>query len=75
METALTVIYVLICVGLISTVLLQSGKSAGLSGAIGGGAQSLFGKKKGLDEKLSKFTTGLAIGFMLLAILLTIFSA
>jgi len=75
METVITVIYVLICLGLISTVLLQSGKSAGLSGAIGGGAQSLFGKKKGLDEKLGKMTTGLAIGFMLLAIVLTIIAA
>ncbi|NLC51819.1 MAG: preprotein translocase subunit SecG, partial [Firmicutes bacterium] len=36
------------------------------------GAQSLFGKKKGLDDLLGKFTTGLAVGFMVLAIILTI---
>ncbi len=69
---AVIVIYVVICLALISTVLLQSGRSAGLSGAIAGGAQSLFGKKKGMDDLLSKLTTGLAIGFMLLAIVLTI---
>ena len=74
METVLTVIYVLICVGLIATVLLQSGRSAGLSGAIAGGAQSLFGKKKGMDDLLSRFTTGLAIGFMIVAVLLTLFN-
>ena len=74
METALTIIYVLICVGLIVTVLLQSGRSAGLSGAIAGGAQTLFGKKKGMDDLLSKFTTGLAIGFMIVAVLLTLFN-
>ena len=31
---------------LIASILLQSGKSAGLSGAIGGGAEQHFGKKK-----------------------------
>lgn len=72
MHTAITVVYLLICIGLIATVLLQSGRSAGLSGAITGGAQSLFGKKKGLDDLLSKFSTGLAIAFMILAIVLTI---
>ena len=72
MRMAFIVIYVIICLALISTVLLQSGRSAGLSGAIAGGAQSLFGKKKGMDDLLSKLTTGLAVGFMLLAIILTI---
>ena len=72
MYTVITVIHVLVSLGLIATVLLQSGKSAGLSGAIDGGAQSLFGKKQGLDEKLSKFTTVLAVTFMLLAIVLTL---
>jgi len=67
----LTAVYILICVGLIATVLLQSGRSASL-GAIAGGAQSLFGKKKGLEEKLSKLTTYLAIVFMLLTIVITI---
>ncbi len=75
MQTVLTVIHVLISLGLIATVLLQSGKSAGLSGAIGGGAQSLFGKKQGIDEKLGKVTTVLAVSFMLLAIVLTVISA
>ncbi len=72
MESVVMVVYLLVCLGLIATVLLQSGKSAGLSGSIDGGAQSLFGKKKGLDEKLGRFTTVLAIAFMLLAIVLTI---
>ncbi|NMB41979.1 MAG: preprotein translocase subunit SecG [Firmicutes bacterium] len=71
MKTTFTVIYVIICISLIATVLLQSGRSAGLSEAITGGAQSLFGKKKGLDELLSRITTGLAVGFMVLAVILT----
>lgn len=69
--SVLTAIYILICIGLIATVLLQSGRSASL-GAIAGGAQSLFGKKKGLDDKLSRFTTGLAIAFMLITIVLVV---
>ncbi len=65
------IIYLVLCVGLIATVLLQSGRSAGL-GAIAGGAQSLIGKKKGLDEMLGKVTTYLAVGFMLFTIILVL---
>lgn len=72
MKTALMVIHVIISIALIASVLLQSGRSAGLSGAIDGGAQTLFGKKKGLDDLLGKVSTGLAIAFMILAIVLTI---
>lgn len=75
MQLALVIVYTVVCISLIATVLLQSGRSAGLSGAIAGGAQSLFGKKKGLDDLLSRITTGLAIGFMILAIVLTILVA
>jgi preprotein translocase subunit SecG len=74
-QLALVIVYIVVCISLIATVLLQSGRSAGLSGAIAGGAQSLFGKKKGLDDLLSCITTGLAIGFMILAIVLTILVA
>lgn len=59
MFIALTILDVLIACGLIATVLLQSGKSAGLSGSIAGGADALFGgKKKGLMNswvKLPRF--------------------
>ncbi|HAA34765.1 MAG TPA: preprotein translocase subunit SecG [Firmicutes bacterium] len=75
MQLALVIVYTVVCISLIATVLLQSGRSAGLSGAIAGGAQSLFGKKKGLDDLLSRITTGLAIGFMILAIVLTLLVA
>lgn len=70
-ETVVNIIYLVLCVALIATVLLQSGRSAGL-GAIAGGAQSLVGKKKGLDETLSKVTQFLAIGFMLFTIIMVV---
>ena len=57
---------------LIASILLQSGKSAGLSGAIGGGAEQLFGKKKGrgYEAILSKITTGGAVVFILCSLFL-----
>lgn len=55
MELFLTIIYLLICIGLIVSVLLQSGKSAGIAGSIAGGAETLFGKKKGIDDKLARY--------------------
>ncbi len=70
-ETVLTIIYLVVCLILIASVLLQSGRSAGL-GSIAGGAQSLVGKKKGLDEKLSKVTTVVAVGFMLFTVVLVV---
>ncbi len=67
----LQIIFIFVCLGLIAIVLLQSGRSTGL-GAIAGGAQTLFGKKKGFDEKLSRFTTWLAVAWMALCVLLTV---
>jgi preprotein translocase subunit SecG len=62
------------CVGLIVTVLLQSGSTAGL-GSISGGAETLFGgNKKGMDELLSKITLGCAVGFIILTLVLCIIS-
>jgi len=55
--TALMILEAIISIALIAVVVLQSGKSAGLSGAIAGGAETLFGgKKKGMDELLTKAT-------------------
>ncbi len=72
MKIVLIVLQVLVSLGLIATVLLQSGKSAGISGAIAGGAQTFFGKKKGLDELLNKISIGLAAAFIVLTLLLSI---
>lgn len=71
MTVVLNIIFLIASIGLIASVLLQSGKSAGLSGSIGGGAQAMFGKKKGVDDLLSKLTVVFAVLFMVLAIVLT----
>lgn len=68
---ALKIFHLIVAVAVIVGVLLQSGKSAGMSGVIDGGASQFFGKKnKGLDEKLSKFTTVAAIVFMLTSLII-----
>lgn len=72
MIIALTIIQVLVCIALIATVLLQSGKSAGLSGTIAGGAETFFGKKKGMDELFGKMTKILAGAFFVLTLVIAI---
>lgn len=67
----IVIIHVILALGVITTILLQSGKSAGLSGAIAGGAETFFGKKKGLDELLAKLSAVFAIGFLVTSILLS----
>lgn len=46
MHAVLITLLVIVSIALIIVVLLQSSKSAGLSGAISGGAEQLFGKQK-----------------------------
>jgi len=72
LQTFLVILQVIFALGLIASVLLQSGKSAGISGAIAGGAETLFGRKKGLDQLLGKVSAVLAMGFLLLTLLQSI---
>lgn len=70
MELALKIVHIILAVGVVAGVLLQSGKSAGMPGAIAGGAQTFFGKKKGLEERLARVTSAFAILFMISSIVL-----
>lgn len=72
LNTFLLVIHSIFAIGLTTTVLLQSGKSAGLSGVISGGAEQVFGKKKGMDEILNRFSTVFAILFIVSSIVLVV---
>lgn len=75
MHIFLKILLIITSIGLISVVLLQKGKSAGLSGAISGGAEHLFGKQKarGLDLFLSRLTVGFAVVFFVLTIVVAYF--
>ncbi|GBW17120.1 preprotein translocase subunit SecG [Staphylococcus aureus] len=70
MHTFLIVLLIIDCIALITVVLLQEGKSSGLSGAISGGAEQLFGKQKqrGADLFLNRLTIILSILFFVLMI-------
>ena len=69
-----TVLQVLSGLAVTAIVLMQSGKSAGLSGAIAGGADNFFGKGKAKtwDAKLAKLTKWFALGFALLTLILNL---
>ena len=73
LHTLITVLLIIVSIALIVVVLLQSGKSAGLSGAISGGAEQLFGKQKarGLDLVLHRTTIVLSVLFIALALAIT----
>ncbi|MBE6655882.1 MAG: preprotein translocase subunit SecG [Ruminococcaceae bacterium] len=62
----------LLLVGVVLTVavLMQHGKSYGLSGTITGGAETFFGKEKGgrIDKLLARATTILGIVFVVLSL-------
>lgn len=72
MQIFLMIVDVLVCLGLIAVILLQSSKSAGVSGVIGGASEQFFGKKKGLDELLAKISAVLAAVFFVLTLIIAI---
>ena len=74
MKIAITVLQLLCGLGIILIVLFQSGKSAGLSGAIGGVADSFLAKNKAktLDAKLARATKWVGAVFLILTLVLLI---
>lgn len=74
LKTVLIVIEVLCSIALIAVVLFQSGKEAGLSGALTGGSDSYLSKnKKGnLDQVLASSTKWIALAWVILTLLLSL---
>ena len=73
LRITLTVIFIIVCIALVVLVLMQEGKTAGL-GAVSGAAETYWGKNKGrsMESKLVKITTGLAVVFLLLVVILNL---
>ena len=69
----LTVLEVIASIALVAVVLLQSGKEAGLSGAIAGNSDSYMSKSKnaGMDKMLAKSTKWIALAWILLTLILS----
>ncbi len=66
------IVHIIFAISIIVIVLLQSGKQAGLSGSIAGGAETFFGKNKGrtIDAMLGKYTAFAAIAFLVTSVAL-----
>ena len=73
-ETILVVLEALASIALIVVVLMQSGKEAGLSGALSGSSDSYLSKNKngGLDHILASSTKWIALGWVLLTLILSL---
>ena len=68
-------VHVAVCIGLMISILLQSGKGGGLAGAFGGGSsQTLFGGR-GAAGFLSRATTVLAVVFFVTSLTLGLYSS
>jgi preprotein translocase subunit SecG len=68
-----TVIHVLVCIGLVLVVLLQTGKGAEVGAVFGGSSATIFGSS-GAGNFLSRLTTGMAIVFMITSLTLGYFA-
>ena len=73
MEIVLTILEAIASIALIIIVLLQSGKEAGLSGAIAGGSETYLSKskKKGMDKMLASSTKWVALVWIILTLALS----
>ncbi len=74
LKNVLIVVQIIVSLVLTTVVLMQSGKEAGLSGSIAGGAETFFGKNKArtIDGMLSRLTTVLAILFCVISFFLSL---
>ena len=76
MPLFLQIVQLIVAVILVAVVLLQSGKTAGLSGALGGGTETYFARNKGktLEAKLARATKWVALVFVVITLVLNIVS-
>lgn len=74
MEVVVRILLIIASLTLIASILLQSGKSAGMSGEIAGGAESIWGKNKGrsYEGKLEKATAISAVIFVVASLALVV---
>lgn len=68
------VIHILVSLFMMVVILLQQGKSAGISGVIAGGAETFFGKNRArtMEGTLERLTTISAVVFIITSLVLTI---
>ena len=71
-QLIVSIVYFIVSLALVAIVMLQSGKSAGLSGAIAGGADTFLSKNKAksADARLARMTKWVAVVFMVLTLVI-----
>src|SRR5918994_5775860 len=74
MVIAVTILHILVCIGLILVVLLQTGKGAEIGAVFGGGSSSTIFGSSGAGNFLTKLTTAMAIVFMITSLTLGYFA-
>ncbi|MBQ2288597.1 MAG: preprotein translocase subunit SecG [Lachnospiraceae bacterium] len=72
MKTVIMIAFILICIALIILVMMQEGKSDGLSGAMSGMGNSYWDKNKGrsMEGNLVKWTAAFVVVFLVLTVVL-----
>ena len=72
LKTILMIAFIIICLAITVIILLQEGKSAGLSGSISGAAETYWGKNKGrsMEGGLVKATTIMGVLFFVISVAL-----
>jgi preprotein translocase subunit SecG len=73
MVIVITVIHILVSLGLILVVLLQTGKGAEMGAVFGGSSATIFGSS-GAGNFLTRLTSGMAIVFMMTSLALGYFA-
>ncbi len=73
MIIAVTILHVVVSLGLILVVLLQTGKGAEIGAVFGGSSSTIFGSS-GAGNFLTRLTTGMAIVFMVTSLALGYFA-
>lgn len=74
MIIVVTVIHIIVSLGLILVVLLQTGKGAEMGAVFGGSSSTIFGSS-GAGNFLTRLTTGMAVVFMITSLMLGYFSS
>ena len=73
MVVLFSILFAIVCLLLIFMVVITPSQSEGLAGAFGGmGSDTFFGTKAG--QHINRFTIGLAVSFLVLAVLINVYA-
>ena len=72
MLNILFIVQTILAITLIIALLLQL-RGQGFTGSFGGGSDSIYRTRRGVEKTLFQFTIGLAVAFMLIAVVTSIY--